>query len=324
MAAFGCEACRKNISWRLQINGNAVLVHPVHIVKKTRRAAAAGNNGVLKLQGAVQRLAFDLPKGCFALGFKNSMDAALLQLLDQIVQIKEKHAGCFCQPLAHVAFAASHKADQKNAHLRRVKFQRQQSNGKFGFLFQWNTLLLQLNFCNMIKNIGWVGLILFGFSCQNNTNSGEKVLEEIPTGSKVSDIIRNPASANELLDTANLAKITFDETEYNFGEVNEGDIVTHSFSFTNTGKVPLIISGARSTCGCTVPEYPQKPVAPGEKGEIKAYFNTLNKEEKQMKRITVTANTYPSETSIRLVGYVHPGRHDLEEAQKEQQRKQNQ
>lgn len=144
-----------------------------------------------------------------------------------------------------------------------------------------------------------------GGSNQPQANS-EKTLEEIKKegGIKNSDIIRNPVSASQPTDTVNVAKMSFAEAEYNFGEVDEGAVVNHTFQFVNTGKVPLIISAARSTCGCTVPEWPKDPIQPGESGEIKVKFDSTNKTNAQTKPITITANTYPSETKVILKGFV--------------------
>jgi len=141
-------------------------------------------------------------------------------------------------------------------------------------------------------------------ACGNETNNGKKI-EEVESAGKISSIIRNPETADGVADTINVAKLTFAETRFNFGEIDEGGVVKHTFKFTNTGKVPLIISDARSTCGCTVPEWPAEPVAPGEEGEIFVKFDTKNKKDKQSKPITITANTYPSQTKIHLDGYVH-------------------
>jgi hypothetical protein len=143
-------------------------------------------------------------------------------------------------------------------------------------------------------------------ACQNNSNSAEKSIEEVKADSKISSIIRNPVTANEPVDTVNVAKITFDNDTYNFGEVEEGEIVEHTFSFTNTGKVPLVISNARSTCGCTVPEWPKEPIAPGAKGDILIKFNTKNKKRDQTKPVTITANTYPSTSKVFVAGFVKP------------------
>ena len=65
------------------------------------------------------------------------------------------------------------------------------------------------------------------------------------------------------------AKIKFTTNTHDFGTIQEkdGDVTTR-FEFTNTGDSPLLITRATATCGCTSPEYPKKPLRPGEKGEI--------------------------------------------------------
>ena len=63
-------------------------------------------------------------------------------------------------------------------------------------------------------------------------------------------------------------KMTFTETSHDFGTITDGEIVTHTFEFTNTGEGDLIISEAVTSCGCTVPEYPKHPLKPGEKGKV--------------------------------------------------------
>lgn len=149
-----------------------------------------------------------------------------------------------------------------------------------------------------------MGLFFAFFACQSNHSNDAEMLEEVPVNGKVSDIIRNPATASGPLDSLHVAKISFEEEHYNFGEVLEGETVTHSYQFTNTGLIPLVISNARSTCGCTVPDWPKAPVQPGEKGEITVRFDTKNKVDRQEKPITITANTYPSQTKVYLEGFV--------------------
>ena len=141
-------------------------------------------------------------------------------------------------------------------------------------------------------------------ACQNG--SGEKSIEEIQSEGKISSIIRNPQTANGKVDSVNVAKMEFAETEYNFGEIDEGGVVEHIFKFTNTGKVPLVISNARSTCGCTIPEWPKTPIAPGAEGEIEVKFNTKGKKNQQSKPVTITANTYPNQTKVFVNGFVNP------------------
>jgi len=154
-------------------------------------------------------------------------------------------------------------------------------------------------------NLFLFSIIIILSACQSEKTS-EKSIEEIRNSDLVGNaaIIRNPVSADEVTDTVNVAKIEFEETIYEFGEVEAGEIVAHTFNFTNTGKVPLLISNARSTCGCTVPDWPQELIHPGEKGKIKVRFNTKNMLRAQKKPVTVVANTYPSETKVYLSGFV--------------------
>ncbi len=101
-----------------------------------------------------------------------------------------------------------------------------------------------------------------------------------------------------------LTTIKFTEEDYNFGKVEQGQVVEHSFEFKNTGKEPLIISDCRASCGCTIPEWPRDPIAPGATSKITAKFNTAGKSSDQKKVITVSANTEPMETFISVAGFV--------------------
>jgi hypothetical protein len=69
-------------------------------------------------------------------------------------------------------------------------------------------------------------------------------------------------------------KIEFKEETINYGEVEKGkDDGIRIFEFTNTGDEPLLIKNAKSSCGCTVPEWPKERIAPGAKGQIKVQYN---------------------------------------------------
>ncbi len=150
-----------------------------------------------------------------------------------------------------------------------------------------------LVFCLLLA-LGWA-------ACKNDKPEGS-------ADGPNAGLINNPASAALPSDTNQLARITYVETEFDFGEVTEGAVVEHKFKFTNTGKVPLTILKARSSCGCTIPEYPEEPVPPGGTSEITAKFNTEGKHSQQKKIIHITANTYPSETSVMLKGIVNPAK----------------
>lgn len=146
--------------------------------------------------------------------------------------------------------------------------------------------------------------IIFLSACADE-KTPEKSIQEIRADSNAG-IIRNPVSADGVQDTVNVAKIEFEETSYDFGTVEEGAMVKKTFAFTNVGKVPLLISDSRSTCGCTVTDYPKEPIAPGESSKIEVNFNTIRKTKRQKKVVTITANTYPAETKVHVEGYVNP------------------
>lgn len=97
----------------------------------------------------------------------------------------------------------------------------------------------------------------------------------------------------------------FGETSFDFGAIQEGAVITHVFAFTNTGKTPLIIEKAMASCGCTVPDWPRTPIAPGDKSEIKVEFNSRGKAGPQQKTITIYANTQPRESTLALIGTVN-------------------
>jgi len=86
------------------------------------------------------------------------------------------------------------------------------------------------------------------------------------------------------------AHIEFDTLVHDFGSLKEGEQVLYYFVYTNTGKTDLVISEVSSTCGCTIPEWTKKPLAPGESGELKVVFNSDGKSGRQIKPVVVYSN----------------------------------
>ena len=106
---------------------------------------------------------------------------------------------------------------------------------------------------------------------------------------------------------AKMPKIAFAEKGiYDFGTLTEGDTVEHVFAFTNTGQFPLIINNITASCGCTTPEWPHEPVAPGAKSSVHVRFNSRGKSGEQNKTITIFANTEPSMTDFHFRAMVVP------------------
>ena len=92
-------------------------------------------------------------------------------------------------------------------------------------------------------------------------------------------------------------EISFEKTVIDYGTVNKGDNGIREFVFRNSGNAPLIISNVKSTCGCTIPKKPEKPILPGESEKIQVKYDT-----KRVgfirKSITVTSNAASSPTTI--------------------------
>ena len=101
-------------------------------------------------------------------------------------------------------------------------------------------------------------------------------------------------------------KIEFKEETINYGTVTKGeDSGKRVFEFTNTGNEPLLISDAKSSCGCTVPSYPKEPIAPGATGTIEVQYN-MNPGPIS-KTITITTNAINKENgmiALRIKGNV--------------------
>lgn len=109
--------------------------------------------------------------------------------------------------------------------------------------------------------------------------------------------------------TSNIPKgltteISFEQSDFNFGTIQAGERVKNVFEFTNTGDEPLIISNAKGSCGCTVPEWPKHPIAPGESSYLLVVFDSKNKKGNQAKRVTIVANTDPAMSFLNIRGTI--------------------
>lgn len=96
----------------------------------------------------------------------------------------------------------------------------------------------------------------------------------------------------------------FEKEIHDFGVITMGEKVQSDFKFKNVGKTPLIITDATATCGCTKPEYPTKPIQPGEEGVIKVTFDSTAKFGLQDKVITLTSNANPGTTNLHIIGEI--------------------
>lgn len=112
-----------------------------------------------------------------------------------------------------------------------------------------------------------------------------------------------PATQTVAVNNPNAPVITFEKVEHDYGKINEGDDGNCVFKFKNTGKEPLIITNAKSSCGCTVPEWTTEPVMPGKSGEIKVKYDTKRKGVIS-KSITITSNAKNATVELKIKGEV--------------------
>ena len=102
-----------------------------------------------------------------------------------------------------------------------------------------------------------------------------------------------------------LAEIKFTETIIDYGIIENGEDGNRTFVFKNTGNSPLVFTRIFSSCGCTIPKKPEKPVMPGESGEIQVSYDTKRTGIFQ-KAITVKSNAKTANVILRIKGEVLP------------------
>lgn len=118
-----------------------------------------------------------------------------------------------------------------------------------------------------------------------------------------SDAVSNSESAEGRI-SSDQPDITFEEKVFDFGTIVQGEKVSHAFIFKNNGKKSLIISSAQGSCGCTVPEWPKEPIAPGASNRINVVFNSEGKSGLQEKTVTIVTNCEPATKVIRIKGEI--------------------
>ena len=105
---------------------------------------------------------------------------------------------------------------------------------------------------------------------------------------------------------ANSPVMKFEFNVHDFGTITEGDKVETEFVFKNIGKTDLLINDAKGSCGCTVPEYPKKPLKSGETGKIKVSFNAAHKTGNQTKTVTLFTNTENKTEILTIKAAINP------------------
>ncbi|ESU29476.1 hypothetical protein FLJC2902T_08810 [Flavobacterium limnosediminis JC2902] len=97
--------------------------------------------------------------------------------------------------------------------------------------------------------------------------------------------------------------MVFENETIDYGTINQNADGQREFVFTNNGDQPLIIKSAQGSCGCTVPEAPKEPIAPGAKGVIKVKYDT-NRVGTFQKNVTITSNVSETPKLLTIKGDV--------------------
>lgn len=151
-------------------------------------------------------------------------------------------------------------------------------------------------------------VMIFTVACKSDTKDAAR--ESLATAATTTPAAtQTPA---EVIPTGPLTSIEYAETEFDFGEIEDGEKVEHEFSFKNTGSEPLVISKAQGSCGCTVPDWPKEPIPVGGEAKIKVQYDSRGKGKtraegghSENKRVTITANTDPTQTFLHIKGKVY-------------------
>ena len=146
---------------------------------------------------------------------------------------------------------------------------------------------------NMLKRIFYVfsGIVLLLCSCENKAKEKQQNV--------------NPTSDQTITnDSTTRAKFEIKDKSFNFGDLAEGEIVTHTFHFKNTGKKSLVIQNIESSCGCTTPKYDKKPIPPGGEGKIEVEFNSSGRYGKQYKVINIFANVPEKVIELKIIANI--------------------
>lgn len=124
---------------------------------------------------------------------------------------------------------------------------------------------------------------------------------------RIADLPENKAARTaqpaQPVQAASQDSIVFDKLVHDYGTIQPGSDGECVFTFTNQGKKPLVLNNVTASCGCTVPQWPRQPIAPGGKGEIKVKYNT-NIGGIFNKTITVNSNAANSMVILSVKGQV--------------------
>ena len=135
-------------------------------------------------------------------------------------------------------------------------------------------------------------LPLIWWGCQSKQGNGVST-----------DLVNIPQSGSGS-SNGSLPTMIFADTNHDFGSINQGEKVSYTFKFKNSGKADLVISSAVGSCGCTVPHYPKGTIPAGDTGTVDVTFDSSGKQGKILKTVTMVTNCQPSTKIITITAEI--------------------
>jgi hypothetical protein len=154
---------------------------------------------------------------------------------------------------------------------------------------------------NINNKILFVTLLIFStmFSCNDAAKKVNNKNNRLSTY-----LVKNNQSLNN--DSKEIIQpiVEILQSEYDFGIIKQGEKATHDYKIKNIGNSDLLITSAKGSCGCTVPEWPKEPIKPGDIAKIKVTFDSKGKIGKQSKRVTLMTNAIPNVKILTIKGEI--------------------
>lgn len=123
------------------------------------------------------------------------------------------------------------------------------------------------------------------------------LMQRIPLIALLLTLLALPAAAQQ-------GEIVFEETDHDFGTIEEGTQATHTFTFRNEGNAAVRLTAVEASCGCTTPEWTREPVAPGETGTVTAVYDSEGRPGPFRRSIHIETDGKPAETTLYIRGDV--------------------
>ncbi len=141
------------------------------------------------------------------------------------------------------------------------------------------------------------GILLF-----NHTPEEKREIAHEPSQEEINPLFNE--DNQKLMGEEKMTVIQFDRETYDLDTIKAGQIIYQDIEYTNVGKHTFEIVNVKASCGCTVPSYDDKPIAPGEKGKIKIEFNSRDKSGLVLNSVSVFGNVEDRETSVKFQVFV--------------------